>query len=456
MAGVQATFATVFLLGLIVPVPALTQTQASGEIMASSPEAASRVPELLTYQQLVTLSAEKREAYLQGVRRLLVEIAKISEEKGDDMVASQMRELGGRYAALRALVSVAGAESDQPEAAAPAAKVEDVVPRFIDTGFFSENWACEPSRSGRTNFRVRFDPRVGTCVSSALLSSGKSCEEGKFVEARLQRRSGGGKGASRYCVPKASWDLLPESRRAALSSEEGAPSVADNFRRKWFGLGNAPTGRTAVLASTVALSVKGLPIAASGGTKPVACDAGFFACDTPWEDRRRKYYDDSSVDTCIFSGNVSAFIGGRKSRGRCKPVSEIQLSETGPKYRCLEKGMTMCNPLVFSVDKDGAPFCVPAKGSATRECDRLSSEERRKPDFLAQSVGGIQESWTKFRDGFNKLCKTSEASRKFHCEECRIMSERLVALNASATGTPCGDLKEAAAMPSAGDAKKAD
>lgn len=454
MSVVRAAYLFALCLGFCHPV--LAQAQ---DVSAASPAAAAKVPELLNYQKLMALTPERREAYLEGLRSILVEIGQISAEKGDDMIAGEARELRGRYFALQALLSVAGAQqgdsasapagnSAAPTAgpAAPAeVAIEAVVPRFNGTGFFMEKWVCDAPKSKAGAPLAQFDYEVGTCVQS----SHTTCEEGKAVTAYLANRVGRPR---KFCIPKASWDALPVARRVELAREAGASSVRGNFALQWRSA-SAPRGQETVFAQTATAVEAPLVLSrASAGVISGAsgCTAGDFTCDTPWSDRRKAYYDDPAVNTCVFSGNVSSFIEGRKAPGRCKPVFEMRLSASLPMYRCLNRSETLCNPLVFGVSKDeGRPFCVPAKAHATRECNALSTTEARQPDFLAKNISGMQESWTSFREGFNKLCKTNEASRKFHCEECRVMSQRLVELNAKVANEICSDLKEASALPTA-------
>lgn len=424
-------------------------------------EIGKRFPELLTYRQMMTLSPEKRQAYLDGVAAMLVEIAQISREKRDDMVVQEARELQGRFIALQMLLVPAEASGGRGLYHPPPAKKyqpSEAVPRRKGSGLLSENWTCDSVSGANGRELVTFDYRLGTCRLADELKSGKACEAGAFVEVALKTGASvknRARSIKRYCVPQASWDMLSMDRREQLSRPEGATSVADQFNYFWNDekLPNsveiALGGRANV--GDVAASIKPKAEKSAGSTAEApkaeavgagSCDAGQFACEGTWAERRKAYYDDPNVTTCVFSGNVSEFIGGKKTPGRCTPVFSLKVSQTGPTYQCLTRADTMCNPLVFGVDTEGRPFCVPAKGDATKRCDEASTEQTRKPDFLAQNISGLQESWEKFREGMNALCKTSEASRRFHCEECRVMADRLAALNASTTGTPCGDIKD--------------
>ncbi len=144
---------------------------------------------------------------------------------------------------------------------------------------------------------------------------------------------------------------------------------------------------------------------------------------------------------CVFAGNISHYIDNDKRVGRCQAVYNFSYSKGKPELSCGSYKKIVCNPMVFGVQKDGAPYCVAAKGQATKDCNEASTPETRMPDFLNQEVDGIRETWDQFANGFNRVCK-SQARRQYFCEECNVMMSRLHEMNQLALGlTDCGSAK---------------
>ena len=412
-------------------VAAMVLTSTSGQAVNKVKDGES-FPQILSYETLLELSPAKRESYIDGLRKMLIEMEATVQKNRDQASIEDYENFRHEFALLEMAFPSAWAQD-----AAPAAPTEGVIPRF-ENG----NWTCGAAVQG-----VVFDHEVGTCRRTSLpLES--DCGEG--FEAGYIRSSalfGIRSRVTKYCIPKTSWERMSDERRQSLAQTTGAPSVRVQIYRKGDGDaanlvlgGHPPAAPTGTGPGT---SPGGTQVDATR-TRPGAlgaCAGHEIKCEGTRADRRKKFYDDASISSCIFAGNINEFMDKPKRPGRCRNSSTFRFSDHGHPYTCASARESVCNPLVFCLKKDNTPFCVPAKIDATKACDAASTADARLPDCLNQNIQGLADAWNHYREGFNQLCRNNAASRAFHCDECLIIAKRLADLNALATGDSCGEMK---------------
>ena len=153
---------------------------------------------------------------------------------------------------------------------------------------------------------------------------------------------------------------------------------------------------------------------------------------------------------CVYAGNVSKYRGPKPTKYGCEPKSFVSL---GHEYKC--PSGVLCNPLVFCVPdpkKDNA-FCAKRGMEATAECERLAPKD---PGCLNTLLTEFvkKETWNQFLIDLKQVCTNDQASAKFHCKECRIMYDRIFALNTEFLGNLCEKSAKRKATKSEGSAKE--
>ncbi len=180
------------------------------------------------------------------------------------------------------------------------------------------------------------------------------------------------------------------------------------------------------------------------------------SCDNREKYRAEFYSQDRR--SCVYGGNISQQREGTsRSRGRCKPVRKFTVTAGDTPKECPE-GQTICNPLVFGYGEEptpaGAPrapaaerrftvpLCVPAGREATEKCNRKAPKDNANHLF-ENSSNGFKDTWNEWKSNLRKMCNEQgedPAAARFHCKECGIMLERLFALKAEFRGNLCKDL----------------
>ena len=253
--------------------------------------------ELLSYNELMKLTPEKREMYLQSVRDLLLELAAISGNDKSEFLVDNAREVEDYIALINFLMPEAGAETkNRPAELTSAALTVPVMTGTLHGKW--QKWECphnltkdfdnaaykgaehtrgrplnpssrkimmeaQPSRLKKIEYNnkiylkkttrgdgLNFDYRLGTCRvrgNPGTRNGEPACSEGyELVTGQDSQR----KQQFKACVPIASWDALPSFRQREMKSPTGARDA-----RAMFGL--RPDGKPNPSGSAVAIGAVG-------------------------------------------------------------------------------------------------------------------------------------------------------------------------------------------------------
>jgi hypothetical protein len=149
-----------------------------------------------------------------------------------------------------------------------------------------------------------------------------------------------------------------------------------------------------------------------------------------------KYYSLARKD-CIYAGNLTSYISGVKSPGRCEAPTGFCVESADckgkdgaaltPVFHCEAPTEVICNPLVYGVRKDsGSAFCIARSAKATEACTSESSAATRDSDFLSKNIPGLKEAWNSFGKQLNDMCGADPVAAQFFCEECDLIKRRLL------------------------------
>ncbi|GEM_PF-4707240 len=171
--------------------------------------------------------------------------------------------------------------------------------------------------------------------------------------------------------------------------------------------------------------------------------------------------------TCLHGGNLSRYGGttgdfnaSSVRAGNCRGRSSFEVS--GFRVQCATSSQILCNPLIYglaSVTQDeptatrqAVGRCVPRSANATKACDDRfgqAQDGESAAQFISRSVPGIREAYEDFRRNLASFCNTP-VSREAHCEECRVLRERIFAANRAVRASPAATAPGATAPGSPG------
>ena len=200
---------------------------ASERDVASVEHESKGVPQLITYDELKSLSPERRAEYIEGVRSLIVELAAKGGKNFPMFAGGNTPEES--YSLLEALVPAAYAQYENTNS-----RPQDIKPRYLRRQHLDnmELWTCDSDQA-------EFNYSVGTCVKKGgkLQTNALTCPSG-YRDAHMKTgaiANALGNPYNKFCVPVASWKMLSPKRRSELSSPTGAESVGSYFRTKIVG-----------------------------------------------------------------------------------------------------------------------------------------------------------------------------------------------------------------------------
>lgn len=146
---------------------------------------------------------------------------------------------------------------------------------------------------------------------------------------------------------------------------------------------------------------------------------------------------------CINAGLVGKYdISGNK---KCLPVQKFKI---GSLDLSCKSGTTMCNPLLFGLEKQdpATPHCITIGLEMTKQCyDKAAGAQGARDFWKNPSVTheAMAEEWDKITKFLREDICTEERSAKYHCLECALIAKRLAELNKMVDACPkankCGD-----------------
>jgi len=462
---------------------------AASQGIAASSEKPASFPQILSYEQLMSLPKYKQIQYIKGIREILVELA---TTPGGRMVSQNEGRPGDNFRSPAASnnASVVIQEASPPAAASSAAApastaaqaeaptdgtgpattgdpsaqaaaapnptetsstnatsppvsgqlpvmsdanvnnltIGQIIPRIPSQG--SDDVQCD-TRRNIILFTHPADKNIRGCrLGSATYK--QSCDLRTFVPV-VQQKTG-----SFFCMTKASFNALSEEDRKKLqvpNPEAPANTTASTFFKQHAQPSSSPPTQNASPADT----------GTTASSPEANCKAPSLNCQNlDLNEARQRFYQDSQApNLCVYAGNISHYVNEKVQYG-CIRVSEFHVSSDHT-LRCdNNKREAICNPLLFGVNTDGNPICLgPPHRQITNRCNQLSEATvERAQTFLTEQKSGIQESWNELQQKLGALCYKSQSALDFHCTECKIMVKRLAQLNTSVTGK-CWDVSTA-------------
>lgn len=159
---------------------------------------------------------------------------------------------------------------------------------------------------------------------------------------------------------------------------------------------------------------------------------------------------------CISSGNISKYKDNKVKAGNCEIVRDFCMRKEDctktaaavdggfqSRYSC-PAGKSICTPFIYGLKDKQSAICVPERGKhLTEACDTEATKLEKAgggyvKDFLKDAPAGVAEAWDEYADGFNSACRQKSEAQAAHCLECGIISARLKAARALASGS-CDD-----------------
>ena len=395
----------------------LSWSMPSQEALAQNRQTAdASAYDLISFEHLMSLSASQREAYLTSVRQLLGEL---SQRRQNSEIFSQFsdEERLNRFATISRWLSFASATAESCPAG-----MESVTLR---------------SGGGRaTVCRVaRRDADVSQCLN----------RPGTMIVRTVGQVGTTSYGA--HCILAADADELRHLRDSPQTQ------IGEHT-----GLAYRPDGQLPPPESRAARAEPGrTEINPENEDVHQACRSSETV--TPEQRRQRletfRAHSRQNGGTCLHAGNLSRygspsgdFSAESVRAGNCRGRSSFEV--IGFRVQCANPNQVLCNPLIYglaSVTQDeptgtrqGVGRCVPRSGNATRTCDQRfgqSQDGESAGQFISRSVPGIREAYEDFRRNLARFCNTP-ASREAHCDECRVIRERIAAA-ARGAGSPPRD-----------------
>jgi hypothetical protein len=385
--------------------------------------------DLISYEQLVSIPMAHREAYLQSVRQILGELA---QRRQNSEVFAQQSDHAREPAWMNAW-QVFALQFTQATQANPCPAGMELTTL---NGGGSRATVCRLARR---------DSNVSDCLS----------RPGTMIVHGTGRASDNFYGA--HCILASDADELRNLRGNGYRTESG-PHSGSAYREDGQVLppesrpARAPAVRTDINPESEDIHQ--------------ACRS--TETTTPEQRRQRleafRAHARQNGGTCLHGGNLSRYGGttgdfntSSVRAGNCRGRSSFEVS--GIRVQCSNSSQTLCNPLIYgmaSVTQDepagtrsAVGRCVPRSANATKACDdRFGQAEggESAAQFISRGVPGIREAYEDFRRNLASFCNTP-VSREAHCEECRVLRERIFAANrgvraarggAAAPGAPGG------------------
>ncbi|MGZ3723114.1 MAG: hypothetical protein ACXVA9_09300 [Bdellovibrionales bacterium] len=391
---------------------------------------------LLSYDQLISLTPQKRIKYIAEYRKLLIMMEKQEIKYKIGSYKSPAEEYSEKVAnVMRIFEIVPQAEAEdagEGVVAAPKLQTNPIVPVW-DAKTGSGN--CSSYNSGQT--RYKFDEEVGTCVLmtqpgfiNSLTGNQSGFSKGTCPKGTVEVPSPRGS-MNVACVPQSSFNALDSERQAAVKNGEFYPkgtygkfATEDSFRANSLRGLPSPKADAEKTAAAVpaADAAPQSPANAKvdepkGGVDPLCQKSPDLNC-TAITDKKDKAVEafrtnkSEESNSCIIGGFFSKYkvATPRKPEGKCEPIRQFPPPPSPAAQTCKEAGTTMCNPMLFCVDGRKADLtgkiephykCVALKDrksgtDVTQRCDNWQKEAEKDPKFkpcdFKQSVA-FQDVW---------------------------------------------------------------
>ncbi|MBX3040398.1 MAG: hypothetical protein KF789_06785 [Bdellovibrionaceae bacterium] len=188
---------------------------------------------------------------------------------------------------------------------------------------------------------------------------------------------------------------------------------------------------------TVIEKVSNTPQDLSGTGQPITDISGkkraqtFREAENASMKKLKKLEDDHKGPLrCIYAGFA---IKKTPENDSCQPVGSFMSEKSKKVFACKKEDISeahsnaggevilpkkapsgkvvLCNPLVFGLDKDGAPFCVPRNKKATESCRFVSSKASQKEASIKSAVELARENpmvLSQIRWTYERLCQGND------------------------------------------------
>ncbi|MES2965439.1 MAG: hypothetical protein V4760_16270 [Bdellovibrionota bacterium] len=436
---------------------------------------------MISWEQLEKMTPEKRAAYLEELRQLLLEMEQMQAERAKRDPELRLR-MTSMYDIFRTLVGDAeamgagtGVNNSANWCRGP---VFTLIPGIVNRCVRSNSRAAQHYHLDRL---IEFNRRKAAAERANPASATRAPAAGAAVPAAAPAAAPGG------TIPQGqlSADEVQRQRRiqrqkarerqqalAAQAATEGGGHSAPN---------PPPRPRRTETDNTV--NKDAVMCAAEAAAIPA--NTG-LACNPEKINEARRNFDGQTQQNCIYAGHVRTYRDRVARPGQCLPVFQYCVPNDGsndtegpgcreatdpahakiPMFRC-EPTEVLCNPLLFGVRRSPEgnevrrlqAICVPQAGAATYACynaiaesgdrhvdlmnmtDNLRSKNENllTPEEWEQTQAQrnqLHRLWDQLATSLHDMCvanpKENELadSRQVFCEECHWIRLRLVEMNA--------------------------
>lgn len=388
---------------------------------------------ILSFEELRALSPSQREQYVQDLTEVIIALEK-AQTNYEVAQSFQFEDIKEYIAFLQSGALLPQAHADAPLPAN--------IPRFDPKA----GPVCEGTG-------LVFDPRVGTCLILRKDKDKQTVDFGSLPCPDQSVQIAGYEKSTKLCIEKDSWKNLPPARQNEVRT--GRFLSPDAFK----GLSRADAEKLIGKVGDVSAVNKAATAAATPAPTPAPqsppahlCGTEKLACSSLSKPEKAaliaKFRADKTDNVCIYGGNFSRYQVSKrdpkqwKKAGTCDPVRQYRGSEP------CAVGKVLCNPILFCVagvdptDHEVKParICERTGSNATVRCQAAFNKMKAEKDHhvcdIEKDFPGkqAQESWSKLTKDveakYQKYCHGDLNFQALFCEECKIIGEQLIAMNA--------------------------
>jgi hypothetical protein len=166
------------------------------------------------------------------------------------------------------------------------------------------------------------------------------------------------------------------------------------------------------------------------------------------KEARLQYQRQLGGAVCMMGGNFTIYKGGVPTGKNCELVNSFpQVAKSGsPEFSCASD-QVICNPLLYCGKMNGdkyKPICRSYRENLDVTCAQQSEKNDAFCDpwkYLKDSIDAPYE-WDKLQQVAHATCKPGSNYRKFFCDHCNALIDRIARASATAPGATPGEQKK--------------
>lgn len=416
--------ASLFFSFLLFACPASAQSSSTKKINQR------KMPEMLSYYQLTRLNERERIAYIEEVVELLKYVDARENGKTAELSASRMRTRTDLWSLLLRGESVNAVSCPSGQGSVTVAQQTHCVAYCPKGTHDLGGVRCSINfKNEKLTTCHRDCVKIGSAGWIAQSDSGIVDRNGEIHSWSTPKS-----GRVRIAVPNES---TKDGEQVPVTLSEGTVDVSPTDKEK---------------STPNATDDTRNPAAAADEKKTLTPKDACYEIACPKDDPEYRFqvkedFNNRVKETgdarCVNGGLIGKYdINGRK---KCLPVQTLKI---GPLDLKCKSGTTMCNPLLFGLEKSEpvTPYCIPIGLEMTKQCyDKASGADGAREFWKNPSVTHetMAEEWDKIVKFLREDICTEERTAKYHCLECAVIAKRLAELNKMVDGCPkankCGD-----------------